>query len=86
MQVMGLYPANSLFMEGYLNTVGTKIHDTLQMIKDGGFEILSDKMLENLIAAEAINVKLQSETDPLVSESTVFKDLSLLRPNLVSDS
>ena len=84
MQVMGLYPANSLFMEGYLNTVGTKIHDTLQMIKDGGFEIQSDKMLENLQASERINMKLKSETDH--SEPPIFKDLSLLRPTLVSDS
>ena len=36
MEVMALYPANSMFIEGYLNATGTDASRTLQMIKDAG--------------------------------------------------
>jgi len=39
MQALSLYPANSLFMEGYLTTRGDGTSDTLAMIEDAGFEI-----------------------------------------------
>ncbi len=39
LQVLALYPANSLFVEGYLVTRGHKADKTIQMIKDAGFEI-----------------------------------------------
>ena len=48
-QVLSLLPANSIFMEGYLNTLGTSVTETLQMIKDGGFEIESDYDLDSLL-------------------------------------
>lgn len=38
MQPLALYPANSLFMEGYLLTKGQGGLDTLRMILDAGFE------------------------------------------------
>ena len=37
LQPLALYPANSLFMDGYLNTKGSNMRDTLEMIKDAGF-------------------------------------------------
>lgn len=37
MQVMGLYPANSLFVSGYLNVKGSNVSETLKMIQDAGF-------------------------------------------------
>jgi biotin synthase len=37
LQSLALYPANSLFMDGYLNTKGSNMRDTLEMIKDAGF-------------------------------------------------
>lgn len=37
LQPMGLWPANSLFMEGYLLTQGQQAQPTLQMILDAGF-------------------------------------------------
>jgi biotin synthase len=37
LQPFALYPANSLFMEGYLLTEGQAASDTLQMILDAGF-------------------------------------------------
>lgn len=52
MEVMSLYPANSLFMEGYLNTKGKSRRQTLQMIIDAGFTIRSAKTLEELLAQE----------------------------------
>ncbi|MCB1193087.1 MAG: biotin synthase BioB [Leptospiraceae bacterium] len=37
MQAMGLYPANSLFVSGYLNVKGSNASETLKMIQDAGF-------------------------------------------------
>lgn len=39
MEVMCLYPANSIFLEGYLNTPGRNSEQVLQMIKDAGFDL-----------------------------------------------
>ena len=49
MEVLGLYPANSLFLEGYLNTKGNDRLRTLQMIQDAGFDIESDIPIEDII-------------------------------------
>ena len=51
---MSLYPANSLFMDGYLNTRGSSRKDTLQMIIDAGFTIKSDKSAEQLLQHTSI--------------------------------
>jgi biotin synthase len=53
MEVMSLYPANSLFMDGYLNTRGKSRKATLQMIIDAGFTIKSDRSAEELLLLEA---------------------------------
>lgn len=39
LQPFALYPANSLFMEGYLTTGGLGVSDTHKMIADLGFEV-----------------------------------------------
>lgn len=39
LQAMSLYPANSLFVNGYLTTPGQQASETHQMIADLGFEI-----------------------------------------------
>jgi biotin synthase len=52
MEVMSLYPANSLFMDGYLNTRGKSRKDTLRMIIDAGFTIKSDKTAAELLVHE----------------------------------
>ena len=41
LQPLALYPANSLFMEGYLTTGGLGVSDTHQMITDLGFEVVT---------------------------------------------
>ena len=46
MQAMALYPANSIFMDGYLNVVGSQQRDTLQMILDAGFHIECDEGID----------------------------------------
>jgi biotin synthase len=52
MQAMALFPANSLFMEGYLNSKGSNCIETLMMIKDAGFTINSDKRIEDIFLKE----------------------------------
>lgn len=52
MQVMALYPANSLFLDGYLNTKGDDRRRTLQLIKDAGFIIKSDHSVDELLEKE----------------------------------
>ena len=37
MQVLGLYPANSIFIGGYLTTEGQAARDDLRMVQDAGF-------------------------------------------------
>ncbi len=49
LEVMGLYPANSLFLQGYLNTHGDSDWRTLNMIKDAGFSIVSEVSLDSLL-------------------------------------
>ncbi|MEE3331729.1 MAG: biotin synthase BioB [Myxococcota bacterium] len=39
LQALSLYPANSLFVEGYLTTRGDATADTYRMIEDAGFEV-----------------------------------------------
>jgi len=53
LEVMSLYPANSLFMEGYLNTRGKSRKNTLQMIIDAGFTIKSDRPAAALLEETA---------------------------------
>jgi len=57
MEVMSLYPANSLFMDGYLNTRGRSRKATLQMIIDAGFTIKSDKSAEELLQQESADAR-----------------------------
>lgn len=39
LQALALYPANSLFVNGYLTTPGAGAEHDLQMIRDAGFEV-----------------------------------------------
>ena len=80
MQVMALYPASSLFMAGYLNTMGTDTAQTLQMIKDAGFTIRSDFNLDDILEKAK-----QQEQAPQNSE-VIMKQLKDLRPAMKSCS
>lgn len=59
MQVMGLYPANSLFLGGYLNAKGDEDIQTLQMIKDAGFTIRSEYPLDKLLAKSKTSIEMK---------------------------
>src|SRR3989338_8674186 len=77
LEVMSLYPANSLFLEGYLNTKGSTRLKTLRMIKDAGFEIRSENSLEKLLESE------EPEGSFAVDGSqSIIKQLKELRPEL----
>ncbi len=39
LQALALWPANSLFVEGYLTTRGDAVRDTYRMIREAGFEL-----------------------------------------------
>ena len=39
MEALALWPANSLFVEGYLTTRGDDVNDTYRMIREAGFEV-----------------------------------------------
>lgn len=44
MQSLALYPANSLFVEGYLTTRGDPVKETYAMIRDAGFQIEGNEL------------------------------------------
>jgi len=73
MQALALYPANSLFLQGYLNSKGSCNAETLRMIKDLGFEIKSDEDIEHL---------LSDEMNQGLTLKPKIKDLNDLRPAL----
>ena len=82
LEVLALYPANSLFLDGYLNTVGADRLKTLRMIQDAGFTINSEIPLEEIIAndkkeAEGKKIFIRSSN----AESVMMKTLADLRPN-----
>jgi biotin synthase len=78
MEVMALYPANSLFVEGYLNTKGESRRQTLQMIKDAGFTVKADHDLEELLKQEDGAQNLLTIDD----RKTLLKDIKDLRPQI----
>jgi biotin synthase len=46
LEALALYPANSLFVEGYLTTRGDAVEDTYRMIRDAGFEVEGNPLYE----------------------------------------
>ena len=81
LEVLALYPANSLFLDGYLNTKGSSRAKTLQMIKDAGFTIKSEIKLDDLLEKE-----IPGEEKFLVEGTeSLMKDLKDLRPHYSSN-
>ncbi len=52
LEILGLMAANSLFLAGYLNVRGSSRARTLQLIKDAGLAIRSDRNLDDILALE----------------------------------
>ena len=54
LQALALWPANSLFVEGYLTTRGDAVEETYRMIRDAGFEVEGNPLWrEGTAAAES---------------------------------
>ena len=47
LQSLALYPANSVFMEGYLTTAGQSTSETHRLIEDMGFEVEEKRTTQN---------------------------------------
>jgi biotin synthase len=78
MEVMALYPANSLFLEGYLNAKGSSSDRTLRMIKDAGFSIKSESEPDNCAVPKA-QLKTMTELRPAGPERFKINDFPLLK-------
>ncbi len=46
LEALSLYPANSLFVEGYLTTRGDQMDKTYRMIRDAGFEVEGNPLFD----------------------------------------
>ncbi len=46
LEALALWPANSLFVEGYLTTQGDAVNDTYKLIRDAGFEVEGNALTE----------------------------------------
>jgi len=53
LQPLALYPANSLFVEGYLTTRGDAVEETYRMIADAGFEVEGNPLHADLAGSGA---------------------------------
>ena len=73
---MALYPANSLFIDGYLNAKGASRARTLKMIQDAGFTIKADQSLEHLLERE----KERDGSLSVLNREKPMKNLDELRP------
>jgi biotin synthase len=51
---LALWPANSLFVEGYLTTRGDAVEETYRMIRDAGFEVDGNPLSRSLAEAENV--------------------------------
>jgi biotin synthase len=58
---LALYPANSLFVEGYLTTRGDSVRETYRMIRDAGFEVDGNPLYDGLRAEERPEFRLTGD-------------------------
>ena len=72
MEVMALYPANSMFIDGYLNAEGSAASRTMEMIRDAGFTVKT-------------NVEQLSQEE-VAEKDVLLKELKVLRPRMESSN
>lgn len=82
LQPFALMAANSLFMDGYLNTVGTNAVQTLRMIKDMGLTISADQNIDAILAQ--VDAVEEMNGDQWGPDSIVIKNEQELRPRQTS--
>ena len=75
MEVMALYPANSMFIEGYLNAEGSAASRTLEMITDAGFTVKTNGEDSE-----------QLKQEEMVKTDVLLKELKVLRPRMASNA
>lgn len=85
LEVMCLYPANSIFLDGYLNGRGAERRRTYQMIKDAGFDIESehggvDDLLDDIAADDPGSSKPPIELTLDGQRRPAIKSMAELRP------
>lgn len=85
MEVMCLYAANSIFLDGYLNGRGAERRRTYQMLRDAGFEIESehggvDDLLDEIAADDAAPVAKPVEMTIQGQRRPTIKSLDELHP------
>ncbi|OVE77308.1 biotin synthase BioB [bacterium F16] len=68
LQSLALYPANSVFVEGYLVTRGDATDPTVQMIQDAGFEV--EGMAPQTCSMASQHFKIDDNPDVLKLEMT----------------
>ncbi len=80
LEVLSLYPANSLFLDGYLNAKGEAVARTYQMIVDAGFEIVSDRQVADLLTEALAEGGRLDETPVELLDRPGVKTASDLHP------
>ncbi len=73
LQALALYPANSLFVQGYLLTRGSEVAETYRMIRDAGFEVESSAQILS---------ELESESASDVSTFRIGGDVEVLQAGM----
>ena len=74
LEPLSYYVANSIFLDGYLNTKGSNAQKTLEMLKDNGFEIESEIDISDLI--------IKDSSYQVEGSSDILKNADELRPTL----
>jgi biotin synthase len=69
MQALALYPANSLFVDGYLTTKGDATRETYEMIRDAGFEVEGNPMY----CATGTDSKPATAPNPMARGAEAFR-------------
>ncbi|MEM1108897.1 MAG: biotin synthase BioB [Planctomycetota bacterium] len=84
LEPMCLLPANSLFLDGYLNGQGAERRRTYQMIRDAGFEIVSDHDLGELMDEIPADADHNAKTSDLTLGGVKIKSMEQLRPAIAT--
>ena len=75
MEVMALYPANSMFIDGYLNAEGSTASRTMEMITDAGFTVKTNDEDTKELKQEEVEKR-----------DVLLKELKVLRPRMASNA
>jgi biotin synthase len=81
LEPLALWPANSLFVEGYLTTRGDSVAATYRMIRDAGFEVEGNPLSDGDLDESGDGFRLRGEgTGILRPEAALARDEHGARP------